>query len=272
MSVSVGEQHRYHGTINRRNSYNAPPRSGRRRRLVLSLFFALHWGAVVTYVLPETRESLEPVPAALRPLATFVFPRLVQNTWWLTNPYLNLTGTRQHWGMFAPFPAEWTGTVKVVPYFRVATPDGSDAWLGDTLVVHGARDVDFPHFLHHRTYRILYNLGDDGWGNSYRPVFAREMCRTLRDQEGQAPEGISLLLAWIQIVPSWEDRNVTEQLQWMGGYPCSEESVAVARRPWGVYRLPEPVSTEGWPVAVPDGTGEPGGVPSPGDVRGGPAK
>jgi hypothetical protein len=181
-----------------------------------------------------------------------IVPRLVQNTSWITRPYLDLTGTRQHWGLFAPNPADWTGTVKVLPYFSVTAPDGSDAWRGDTLVVEGAIEADYPHFRHHRSYRVLYELGDAGQDGVYAQLFAREMCRTLRDTRWRPPDGLSLYLTWSEIVTPWADGAPSDSTMWIGGFTCSELDGDGAAEPWPVYGLPDPVVTDEWPLVLPD--------------------
>lgn len=216
--------------------------AGRRSRALLSFFFLLHWGAVCAYLLPGTRAALEPLPEALRVPATLVFPRMVRAVWPVARPYLDLTATRQHWMMFAPDPADWTPSVEVVPHFEVE--DGG--WRADTLRLRGPREAGYPHFLDHRTFRVLFNLGYEDWGAWYRPWFAREMCRSIVNPAGGTPEGVALLARWDPIRPPWEEPGRAPYVQWMGGFDCPEQ--AEPRAPWRGYGLPYPVDPSGWPL------------------------
>jgi len=245
--------------------------SGVRRRRLLTVLLILHWGAVADYVLPATREALDPLPAWLEPAVAAVVPRVVRWTSPITLPYLNLTATRQTWTLFAPYPAEWTNSVRVVPYFPAADGEG---WVADTLVLRGPREAPYPHILHHRSFRVMWNLGYERWGAWYRPLFAREMCRTLRDRGGRAPQGVLLLNRWTPIQIPWAKRESSVYDQRLGGFDCATSDEA-GRVAWRAYGLPEPVDTHAWGrvnAAAPDSAGAAGDAPPPsvahpGDAR-----
>ena len=240
------------------------PDSRRRRGRWLSLFFIVHWGAVASYVLPSSSYSLEPVPDWLEPAAALVIPRAVRWTAPLTEPYLDLTGTRQHWTLFAPRPSAWTTTVKVVPYFPVdGLEDGGAGWLSDTLTTRGPRERGHPHVLHHRTHRILFNLGYDSWANWYRGYFAMGVCRTLVDERGTPPDGIEVISEWHRIWIPWHERSGDDvYVQRLGGFDC-DLAGGGQQAPWHAYGLPDPVDTRGWgvvtalPALLPDSIQEP---------------
>ncbi len=225
----------------------------RRQRVILSIFFVVHWGAVFTYVLPQERESLDLLPGWARAVALWTIPRAVNNAWPVAKPYLDITATRQTWTLFAPWPANWKSSIRVVPYFPVP---GSDAlWVADTVVLQGSVERPYPHILGHRTYRILYNMGYDDWGVGYRPHFARELCRSLRTTDGRAPDGLSLLAVWWPLTPPWEGTPGDRYDQFLGGFDCEADERANARAPWKRYGLPAALDASGWPeVAARDTT------------------
>ncbi len=226
------------------------PLPGLRTRILLSVFIVLHWGSVAAWILPGTKASLQPLPRWIREPAAAVFPPYVHGVWPVAGPYLDLTATRQNWMMFAPTPANWVSTVEVVAYFPVG--HGRHAWLPDTLVLRGGREVPYPHLLHHRSYRILYNLGYKDWGAYYRPIFAREMCREIRDAHGDHPAGVVLRADWARIRVPWEAPAATDTYyQRMGGYSCGK--VSVDRAPWRPYGIPDSVSLAGLEPVAGDG-------------------
>lgn len=208
----------------------------------LSAFFIIHWMSVAAYVLPATKEAMEPLPDWLEPLASAVIPRAVRWTSPVTAPYLDLTGVRQHWTLFAPRPAEWAPSIRVVPYFASA----DSGWVRDTLTLRGPREQGRPHVLHHRTHRVLFNLGYESWGRSYRGHFAAGLCRTLVDLQGRGPQGLELVAEWYPIGLPWAPGEVPSNYrQRLGGFDCSPEQVGAAA-PWAAYGLPEAVDTRGW--------------------------
>jgi len=221
-----------------------PELVGTGRRRLLTVFLLLHWGAVAAYVLPSTRDALEPFPDALEPLAGKVIPKAVILALPVAEPYWNLTATRQAWTLFAPWPSAWGASVRVVPYFPTEEGGG---WRADTVRVEGAAERPYPHLLRHRSYRILFNLGYQTWEVWYRPFFAREMCGTLTDREGRRPEGVTLHTLWTPIRVPWADGGEEPYLQRLGGYDCSALR-PVARAPWREYGLPDVVDTRDWPV------------------------
>lgn len=57
--------------------------------------------------------------------------------------------------LFAPWPAESTVSVQVLPYFA-AEPEGEERfWRADTLTLKGPEQVPYPHNLRHRTARQM---------------------------------------------------------------------------------------------------------------------
>jgi len=215
------------------------------RRRVLSIFFVVHWMAVAAYVLPSTKAGVETLPAWMQPTAAIVLPRVVQATSRLALPYQDLAGVRQHWTLFAPWPAAWSSSVRVLPYFPAADGDG---WVADTLTIRGPREQSYPHILNHRTHRLLFNMGYRTWGQIYRPHFAREMCRSLRDGRGRPPGGVELFSEWFLIAIPWgeaEESRVYRQR--LGGWDCDAGAGEAMGPVWSVYGLPERVDTGDWP-------------------------
>lgn len=248
----------------------------RRARLLLSFFFVLHWGAVAVYILPKERSSLELLPDPLEETAFWVIPRLVRAAWPVAQPYVDMTATRQHWTLFAPWPASWSSSIRVVPFFPVAGTD--TLWQADTVEIQGPVERGPPYFLHHRTYRLLYNLGYDSWGTFYRPFFAREMCRSLQARDGRTPSGLSLVAEWRYLVPPWEGEGARPEAsplrspsvnhtdtgdeaafyrQWLGGFDCAAQPDTAGHRAWSTYGLPDPLPVEGWPRVGPASGGGP---------------
>lgn len=218
------------------------------RRRGLTLLLLLHWGAVAAFILPATREALEPVPAWIRPAVAKIIPPVVRWTSPVTQRYWNLTATRQTWTLFAPYPADWSNSIRVVPYFAVE--GRPDAWVGDTLALRGPERVAYPHMRDHRSYRILWNLGYDVWGDWYRPLFARELCRSLQDERGRSPAGVLLLDRWTRITLPWGDATPDTYDQRLGGFGC--DSFTGDRKPvWAPYGLPGTLDTRGWPEVGP---------------------
>lgn len=209
-------------------------RHSRRTRVLLSLFFLLHFGAVLAYVGPAEPDSLERLPEPLRTPLQAVAPPLVRAAWPVARPYLDLTGARQHWSLFAPDPAAWAASVEVVAYYPAGGAGDeaaggrpgtrpARAWTADTVLLRGPREVPYPHLVDHRSFRVLYNLGYEGWGAFYRPIFARHLCRTLREEgSGRRPVGVALTSIWEHTRVWWRDPADEPGLyrQPLGGYDC----------------------------------------------------
>lgn len=217
-------------------------RHGGRERVFLTLFFCLHFGAVGVYVAPGDAESLSGLPEAVREPVASVVPPLVRRAWPVAEPYLNLTATRQHWYLFSPSPAEWAASLDVVAYFPPGPEDdappaagdgdslvvGADGtlWDPDTLRVYGPREDPLPHWWSHRRFRLVFNMGYEGWGEFYRPFFARATCRRLAEARGRPPGGIELFAIWERIRIPWLEGSGGEiHRQDLGGFTCpgSEE-------------------------------------------------
>ncbi len=237
------------------------PLPGRRTRLLLSLLLLLHWGSVCWYLAPTSRAGVEALPAWLQPGAGLLFPGVLPRAAPVAGAWLDLTATRQHWTLFAPWPANWASSIRAVPYF----PDAHGGWYADTVIVRGAPEAPYPHVLHHRTYRILFNLGYDGFGAQYRPYFARALCRSLRTAGGEGPEGVALEAVWEATVAPWEEGAPEPYRQRLGGYRCADVAdLGPTDGPvgdawaWRPYRLPAPVPVEGWPRVLPGEAGPAG--------------
>lgn len=215
---------------------DAPEARGRLGRVLLSLFFVLHWGAIAAYLLPVDDEALEPLPAWMRPVAAAAIPP-ARAAWPLARPYLDLTGTRQHWTLFAPEPADWVPSVRVVAHFPEV--HAGTGWRADTVLVRGPREAAYPHLLHHRTYRVLFNIGYEAWGVQYRRLFAREMCRSLPDAAGHPPAGVELMATWHSMPLPWRDEAPARAPyeQWLGGFDCGPDP-RPPEAPWPAYGLP----------------------------------
>ncbi len=199
--------------------------------------------------MPVERSSVELFPRWLQEIVYRVVPRVAPVTWPVARHYLDITGTRQHWTLFAPWPANWKSSVMVAPFFP--EEGHSDRWRVDTLVVEGPYERPYPHVLDHRTFRILYNLGYENSGTVYRPYFAREMCRTLRTDAGVAPDGVSLMIDWWLMSAPWLGEGDEYYRQWLGGFDCQEEDQGPgpAKRRWTAYGLPATMDVSGWSVA-----------------------
>lgn len=225
------------------------PEPGGRSRRALTAFFLLHWGAVLAWVLPGTPEALEPLPDWMEPTVSAVLPPVLRWVRPVAEPYWDLTATRQTWTLFAPSPAEWVSSVRVVPFFPAAAEGGAARWVADTLLLEGPEQVPYPHLLRHRTYRVLWNLGYEAWGTSYRALFAREMCRTLRTADGRAPDGVVLLDRWTRIPVPWAGGAPDVYDQRLGGFDCAPFS-GDGRAAWAEYGLPERIDDRDWPTAA----------------------
>lgn len=218
-------------------------RPGRRARILLSLFIALHWGAIAVYVAPASADGIRQLPEWVQPAARVAVAPVAHALWPVVAPYLDLTSTRQSWTLFAPYPADWIPNVHAVAYFAAEDSLGP-GWQVDTLVLRGGDEEPYPHFLGHRAQRNLHQLGYAGGGGMhYRAVVARELCRSVSDGRGRLPDGIGLFAVWRRIRAPWEVGPVDEPYrQHLGGFTCDAEEARVRRRPvWVGYGLPEVV-------------------------------
>ncbi len=212
-------------------------RHSRRERLLLTLFFCLHFGAIGTYVAPGDPASLSGLPEPIREPVAAVVPPVVRRAWPVATRYLNLTATRQHWYLFSPSPAEWASSLEVVAYFPadsvgvtpasrpdpgaiVVGPDGT-RWIPDTLRVRGPREAPLPHWWDHRRFRVVFNMGYEGWGEFYRPFYARATCRRLAEARDVDPGGIELFAVWERTRIPWIEGSGGELVrQDLGGFTC----------------------------------------------------
>lgn len=188
-------------------------------RAALSLVFLLHWSAVAAYVLPSSEEALRDLPRPLAAPARALVVPAVEAVAPLSARWVNLFAARQHWGLFAPRPIEWSSSLFAVAYHR--DPDGG--WTADTVRVLGARETPYPHWWDHHRFRLLLNMGYESWGAAYRPHHARWLCRTLRAEDGRRPAGVRLVAVWEWTEVPWlppEPRSPYEQF--LGGFTCEE--------------------------------------------------
>lgn len=187
-------------------------------RAALSVLFVVHWGSVAAYLMPATEAALTDLPAPLAvpvravavPAAAAVEP--------LASPWLDLTAARQHWGLFAPWPVEWSSSLFAVAYYG---EPGGGAWSADTVWTAGPREDPYPHWWDHHRYRLIFNMGFETWGSVYRPHRARWLCRTLRSADGRAPDGVRLVAVWEWTRVPWlapDPRSPYEQF--LGGFTC----------------------------------------------------
>ena len=196
----------------------APLRHTPAVRGALSLLFLLHWGAVAAYLLPSSEEALADVPEPLAtPMRALVVPAAgavepVSSRW------LGLVAGRQHWGLFAPWPIEWSASLLAVAYY----PAGEGgAWSADTVRVRGPRETPYPHWWDHHRFRLVLNMGYESWGSVYRPHHARWLCRTLRGPDGRGPGGVRLVAEWERIQVPWLPPEAKPRYeQFLGGYTC----------------------------------------------------
>ncbi|RMH11900.1 MAG: hypothetical protein D6701_14350, partial [Gemmatimonadetes bacterium] len=91
-------------------------RTGRARRepsrLLLSLFFIIHFGAIAAYTFPVAEGAFQFFPervrepvrqAALAAHGRVIYPSLV---------YLSMFSLHQHWSLFGPEPLNWGATLE----------------------------------------------------------------------------------------------------------------------------------------------------------------
>lgn len=215
---------------------------------------------MAAYLLPATREALDPLPDAAQAVVGRLLPPVVRAVTPAARVYWDLTATRQIWTLFAPYPADWDNTIQVVPYFATGE---EDRWVADTVRLVGPSELPYPHLTRHRSWRILFNLGYEAWEGWYRPFFAREMCSTLRDGRGRLPDGVALFAVWRPIPVPWAPTDAEPYLQRLGGYGCAALSARPPGEPWREYGVPLSVDTRGWPVvsALADSVSEEGGGP-----------
>lgn len=190
-----------------------------RTRLVVGFLLLVHWGAVAAFLLPVDPASLEGVPTVVRvPLERVAVP-LAYRAWPLARHWLDATSTRQRWQLFAPGPADWSAGVEAVAY---SLQGGQPVrWRADTLALPGPAGAPLPHWSDHRPYRIAFNLGYEDWGDFYRPVLARRLCREPL-AGGRRPAGIELAARWTPLDPPWADSARAPVRQRLGGWSCWE--------------------------------------------------
>lgn len=211
-------------------------RHGPGLRTLLSAFFLLNFGSVLVYHLPSGRPDVPGIPPLVTEPLEAVLPPLKVAAWPVARRYMDATATRQRWTLFAPYPAEWNVSLDVKAFYPKSGHGGLEGaeaaegeradrameWVVDSIRVEGAREVPYPHWFRHRSFRIVFNMGYERWGDHYRPVYARHLCRTLRDERGVAPDGVSLTARWTRTTIPWRDEEPETYEQFLGGFSCFE--------------------------------------------------
>lgn len=66
-------------------------------------------------------------------------------------------------------------------------------------------------------------MGHEGWGEFYRPYYARAVCRRLAGRTGLRPGGVELFAVWERTKIPWLDEaRAPLHRQDLGGYTCPE--------------------------------------------------
>lgn len=211
-----------------------------RERVLLSLFFVLHFGSIAVLLAPSRPGSLSMLPPSVAGPVERASGSVVRATWPVARRYLGVTATSQHWTLFAPGPARWFSSIDVIAYFPLDSA-GSTAWTADTVHLPGARSDPLPHLLRRRRYRLQYNLGYEESAAVARPVFAQALCGRLRDEAGRAPGGLTLTAEWERIRIPWQTSDEPDLYrQFLGGYTCPGFEGESGVPPGGGVREPPP--------------------------------
>ncbi len=186
-------------------------------RTLLSIFFVIHFGAIGIYILPFGPGAYDWLPSEASAWAERSAMEVKTRGLLPAMGYLSMFSLQQHWTLFGPEPIRWANSISVQAYF----PDGHGAWTSRHYILEGPREVEGLKLGRHREWRILSNLGYEGWGDVYRPLMAETLCRRLEAREGQAPSGLSLRAEWVEVAVPWRPApERTEYQQHLGGFDC----------------------------------------------------
>jgi len=195
-------------------------------RLLLSLFFAIHFGAIGVYVLPFGPTAYHRLPEPLEGLAERAVVSIKYRGLLPSLGYLNMFSLQQHWTLFGPEPIRWANSVTVQAYFPVgggadSPSDDEGQWRVRQFRIVGPRETPGVHLGHHRPWRILSNLGYQGWGDFYRPLMAEVLCRRIADRTGAAPSGLTMRATWEEVALPWKEPPESPvHQQHLGGFDC----------------------------------------------------
>lgn len=204
----------------------------RRERSLLTLFFVLHFGAILVYVAPASPGSYSTLAPPFRVAVSRTVSPAVRALRPVATPYLNAFSLHQHWGLFAPDPIRWSSSLEVTAYFPADTAarDPAERWRSETIRLEGPREAPLPHWGHNRWYRIVLNMGYEGWGRAYRPLFARGLCERLEDERGRRPEGLTITSIWVRVRVPWREAAGHDVYrQPLGGWECEAAGDGDAR-------------------------------------------
>ena len=196
-------------------------------RTLLSIFFLIHFGAIGVYVLPFGPTAYDRLPEPLEGWAERAVVALKYRGLLPSLGYLNMFSLQQHWTLFGPEPIRWANSVTVRAYFpRGAPTSGSadaepDDWRVRQFRIEGPRETPGVHLGNHRPWRILSNLGYEGWGDFYRPLMAEVLCARIGDLVDERPSGLTMSATWEHVVPPWSDDGPDPLYeQHLGGFDC----------------------------------------------------
>ncbi|MDH3225437.1 MAG: hypothetical protein OEO23_17080 [Gemmatimonadota bacterium] len=216
------------GFLRRKVRSDAGP-VGRRQpsRLLLSLFFLIHFGAIGVYVLPFGPTAYDRLPDPLERLAERAVVTIKYRGLLPSLGYLNMFSLQQHWTLFGPEPIRWANSVTVQAYFPASPdvgpspPERVPTWNVRQFRIVGPRETPGLHLGHHRPWRILSNLGYQGWGAFYRPLMAEVLCRRIAERTGEAPAGLTMRATWEEVALPWKEAPPDPvHGQHLGGFDC----------------------------------------------------
>lgn len=183
------------------------------------MFFVLHFGAIGVYVMPFGPGAYDWLPERASSWAEGVALQVKTRGLLPAMGYLSMFSLQQHWTLFGPEPIRWANSVSVSAYF----PTEEGEWDEKQYRIEGPREVDGVKLGRHREWRILSNLGYEGWGDAYRPLMAVTLCRRIEALEGRAPDGLALSAQWAEVAIPWRPApDQTEYEQHLGGFDCVE--------------------------------------------------
>ncbi len=211
--------------LNRVRSPEARERRQQRRpsKVLLSVYFVIHFGAIGVYVLPFGPGAYDWLPGQASEWAERTALQVKTRGLLPSMGYLSMFSLQQHWTLFGPEPIRWANSISVAAYF----PTGDGEWSAKHYRIEGPREVEGIKLGRHREWRILSNLGYEGWGDVYRPLLAEALCHRLEAVAGRAPDGLTLSAEWVEVAIPWRDPPpVPRYQQHLGGFDCNEPADA----------------------------------------------